>query len=367
MALYIGLISGTSMDGVDAALLDTEGGRFSLAAVLDHPIPDPLHRELSELIRSGHPDAALVWQLDRRVGELFAEAALSLMEASGTRAREIRAIGSHGQTIAHEPRAPHPYTVQIGDPSVIAERTRITTVADFRRRDVAAGGEGAPLASGFHLAAMSLPHGERAVVNIGGIANITVLPASGRVSGFDSGPGNTLIDNWAERHIGTGMDRGGRWAGTGSVDEALLARLCSDPYFARTPPKSTGREYFNLPWLERILREDGRMLAPENVQRTLCTFTATTIARAIEEFARSSTEVLVCGGGAHNPRLMEGLCEQLKTRSVATTETIGIDPDWVEAAAFAWLARETLAGRPGNLPAVTGARHPVVLGAIHPA
>ena len=355
------------MDGVDAALLDVEDGRFSLAAVYAHPIPRALHRDLSELVMCRHPGAEPVWQLDQRVGELFAEAALSLIEESGTNPQDIRAIGSHGQTIAHEPRAPHPYTVQIGNPSVIAERTRITTVADFRRRDIAAGGEGAPLACAFHLAAMALPHGERSVVNIGGIANVSVLPMNGPVTGFDSGPGNTLIDGWAERHLGVGIDRGGRWASTGAVDETLLARLCSDPYFTMPPPKSTGREYFNLHWLDRHLNADGRSLAPENVQSTLCAFTATTIARAIEEFARSSTEVLVCGGGAHNPSLMGELRKRLRPRWVETTEVAGIAPDWVEAAAFAWMACQTLAGRPGNLPSVTGARRRVVLGAIHPA
>ena len=367
MALYIGLMSGTSMDGVDAALVDIAEKAFSLAAARTHPMPRAVREDLSRLISTAHPDAHLVWQLDQRVGELFAEAATSLLDETGSGANEVRAIGSHGQTLAHHPRAPQPYTVQIGDPNVIAERTGITTVADFRRRDIAAGGEGAPLACAFHRAAMSRPDRERSVVNIGGIANITVLPANGDVTGFDSGPGNTLMDGWAERHLGTAMDRDGAWARTGAVDETLLARLCSDPYFAKAPPKSTGREYFNMSWLERHLRTGARPLAPRDVQSTLCALSAATIARGVLKFARSSTEVLVCGGGTHNPPLMEALRDRLRPRAVETTTAIGIGPDWVEAAAFAWLARQTLAGLPGNLPGVTGARHPVVLGAIHPA
>ena len=367
MALYIGLISGTSIDGVDAALLDIEDDAFSLAATRAHPFPRTLRDDLARLINARRPSAHLVWRLDRQMGELFAEAAIVLIDEAGASAGEIRAIGSHGQTVAHHPRARLPHTIQIGDPNVIAERTRITTVADFRRRDVAAGGEGAPLACGFHLAAMSRPDVERAVLNIGGIANISVLPATGAVTGFDSGPGNTLMDRWTERHLGTGMDRDGAWASRGKVDETLLARLCSDPYFSKPPPKSTGREYFNLRWLERHLHDDGRALAPEDVQSTLCALSVATIGRGIEEFARASNEVLVCGGGAHNPALMAALRHRLEPRSVESTDLVGIDPDWVEASAFAWLARQTLTGLPGNLPSVTGARRPVVLGAIHPA
>ena len=355
------------MDGVDAALLDIEDDTISLAAARAHPFPPPLRDDLARLINTRRPSARPVWQLDEQMGALFAEAAIALVDEAGASADEIRAIGSHGQTIAHHPRARLPHSVQIGNPNVIAERTRITTVADFRRRDMAAGGEGAPLACGFHLAAMSRPDAERSVVNIGGIANISVLPAAGAVTGFDSGPGNTLMDRWTERHLGAGMDRDGAWASRGKVDETLLARLCSDPYFSKPPPKSTGREYFNLRWLERHLRDDARTLAPEDVQSTLCALSATTIGQGIEEYAKASNEVLVCGGGAHNSALMAALRRRLAPRSVETTALIGIGPDWVEAAAFAWLARQTLAGLPGNLPSVTGARRPVVLGAIHPA
>ena len=353
------------MDGIDAALLD--GDTLSLRAARVHPIPHAVRADLARFVTTPHPGANLAWQLDRRMGDLFAEAALALINEAKLCPDEIRAIGSHGQTIAHHPRAPFPHTVQIGDPNVIAERTRITTVADFRRRDLAAGGEGAPLACAFHLAAMSQPGRERSVVNIGGIANISVLPAAGEVTGFDSGPGNTLMDGWARQHLGLGMDRNGAWARTGRVDETLLARLCSDPYFSKAPPKSTGREYFNLRWLEGHLRDDARTVPPEDMQSTLCALSATTIAHGIENFANSSAEVLVCGGGAHNRSLMDALRQRLQPRSVETTAVVGIGPDWVEAATFAWLAQQTLAGAPGNLPSVTGARRPVVLGAIHPA
>ena len=355
------------MDGVDAALIDIEDNAFSLAATRAHPFPPTLRNDLARLVTARYPSASLAWRLDERTGELFAEAALALLGDAGKSSGEIRAIGSHGQTIAHHPRGPHPHTIQIGNPNIIAERTRITTVADFRRRDLAAGGEGAPLACGFHLAALSLPDAERSVVNVGGIANISVLPAQGDVTGFDSGPGNTLMDLWTKRHLGAGMDRDGAWAGQGRTDETLLARLCSDPYFSKPPPKSTGREYFNMQWLERHLRDEARVLAPEDVQSTLCELSAATVARGIEKFATASNEILVCGGGARNPSLMAALRRRLGPRTVETTNAAGIDPDWVEAAAFGWLARQTLHGLPGNLPSVTGARHPAVLGAIHPA
>lgn len=365
MALYIGLISGTSMDGIDAALLETGEEGFNLAGACTHAIPRRIRDDLATLITSRRPSASLAWQLDRSLGEVFAEAALSLLEKQGRRAAEVSAIGSHGQTVAHHP-AGGGYSVQIGDPNVIAERTGITTVADFRRRDLAAGGEGAPLACAFHRAAMSLPDRERSVVNVGGIANLSVLSPGGEVVGFDTGPGNTLMDLWAQRHLGACMDRDGAWADSGTVDDALLARLHADPYFEKTPPKSTGREYFNMDWLDRHLRSEAPAPDPADVQSTLCAFSGGTIARAIEKFASASIEVLVCGGGAHNRKLMEFLGARLWPRTLDTTARVGIHPDWVEAAAFAWLARQTLSGAPGNLPSVTGARRPVVLGAIHP-
>ena len=370
MALYVGLNSGTSMDAVDAALVELgRAGRPSLRSSHSHPIPPDIRDELRAVVlqRFDHPHQ--VWTLDHRLGELFAEAAITLLEQAGVASAAVRAIGSHGQTIAHYPQDRYPYTVQIGDPNIIAERTGITTVADFRRRDMAAGGEGAPLAPAFHCEFLSQPRVGRVIVNIGGIANLTILPADTTQAaiGFDSGPGNTLMDVWAERHLQATMDAGGAWAAEGAVDETLLAMLEQDRYFAAPAPKSTGREHFNLRWLDERLAKHAATPAPRDVQRTLCELTASTIARGINEHPAPCDEVYVCGGGAHNPTLMHALAARLAPRRLGTTARLGVDPDWVEAAAFAWLAHRALEHEPGNLPSVTGARHAVVLGAIYPA
>jgi len=253
--------------------------------------------------------------------------------------------------------------MQLGDASIIAERTGITTVADFRRRDVAAGGHGAPLVPAFHAAIFRDPNESRAILNIGGIANLTLLPISGPVRGFDTGPGNGLMDAWCLRQRGERYDRGGAFAASGRVDPQLLSRLLAEPWFALPPPKSTGRDQFHLDWLEAM--SSGLQLAPEDVQTTLCELTARTIADALHATQATTERLLVCGGGVHNTALMIRLAEALPELSVQSTAVLGVDPDFVEAMAFAWLARETLAGRPGNLPEVTGARGLRVLGAIH--
>lgn len=368
MALHIGLISGTSTDAVDAALVDIGPDRVELIACHSEPIPEDIATALRTVIDSTLLDRSELWQLDVRIGELFATAARGLLEGARVAASEVRAIGSHGQTVFHAPDAAFPCTVQIGDPNVIAERTGITTVADLRRRDIAAGGQGAPLAPAFHDAVFRHPERGRAVVNIGGIGNLTVLPADPAVpaSGFDTGPGNTLMDVWAQRARGVSMDVDGAWARTGACHQPLLDLLLGEPYLALAPPKSTGRELFNLPWLdERLARVTGEP-SVEDVQRTLCEFTAVTIAQAVRSHAPDAVEVLVCGGGVHNPLTMERLKERLRPVDVQSTASIGFDPDWVEAAAFGWLAARTLDGLPGNLPAVTGARRPVILGAVYP-
>ena len=366
---YIGLISGTSMDAIDAVLADLRCMPPELVATHVHPFADSVREDLNAVVAGPCDDPHLVWRLDRQLGELFAEAARALLRETGTSADEIRAIGSHGQTVAHFPTEAWPYTVQLGDPSVIAERTGITTVADFRRRDMAAGGQGAPLAPAFHRAALTSHEIPRAVVNIGGIANITALPPDqrGEVIGFDSGPGNTLMDLWAGEHLGTRIDTDGRWAAGGRLEPTLLSSLEADPYFAAPPPKSTGREYFHLGWLREHLEHLEPAPRARDVQRALCELTANTIARAIEAHANDSREVFVCGGGTHNATLMAALSEKLRPRPVRSTAELGLDPDWVEAIAFAWLAHQALEGKPGNLPSVTGARHAVVLGAIYPA
>lgn len=367
MALYMGLMSGTSMDAIDVALVDLDATEVTIVAARNHPMPLDVRSELLELAGGRGDDLERVSRLDVVLGRLFADAALRLLGEGEVNAEAVRAIGSHGQTIRHLPTGTTPRTVQIGDPNVIAERTGITTVADFRRRDLAAGGQGAPLVPAFHRAVLHRSGVGRVVVNIGGIANITVLPPdrAAPVTGFDTGPGNVLLDAWAAQHLDAPMDVDARWAAGGREDGPLLAALLREPYFGAAPPKSSGREHFNLAWLQGGLDALERQPAPRDVERTLCALTVTTIAEAVERHAPAATEVLVCGGGARNPVLMEGLAARLAGRRVASTASAGLDPDWVEAAAFAWLAREALEGRPGNLPEVTGAHHPVVLGGIY--
>ncbi len=367
MALQIGLISGTSTDAVDAALVDVNPDRVELITCHGEPIPESLGSALRSVIDNQLIDRSAFWQLDVRVGELFARAARALLEKAGVDADEVRAIGSHGQTVFHAPDSEFPCTVQIGDPNIIAERTGITTVADLRRRDLAAGGQGAPLAPAFHAAVFRSGDHDRVVINIGGIGNLTLLPADDSLSttGFDTGPGNTLMDIWANRAHGVAMDADGVWARSGRCHQRLLELLETEPYFALAPPKSTGRELFNLSWLDGFLARLGEKVAPEDVQRTLCELTAVTIAEAIAGHAPGTREVLVCGGGVHNSLTMERLAERLQPVDVRSTESIGFDPDWVEAATFAWLAARTLDGIPGNLPTVTGARRRVILGGVY--
>lgn len=363
-SLYLGLISGTSADGIDAALVRFDPGMVVIAAQ-SSPYPDGLRRNLLALTA---PDAAIsldqLGRLDVEVGECFAGAANALLREAGKKAAEIIAIGSHGQTIRHRPDGLHPFSMQIGDAAIIAEKTGICTVADFRRADVAAGGQGAPLAPAFHAAALS-DHLPCAVLNLGGIANLSLLGSGEDVMGFDTGPANCLLDAWHGRHRGGPCDVDGAWAATGRVDSVLLDSLLEDPYFRMPPPKSTGREVFNLEWLDKHLGDRAR--DPADVQATLLELTATTIANALAGSAFEPGRVLVCGGGVHNARLMTALANAMSPIPVESSARTGLDPDFVEAALFAWLARERLAGRPGNLPSVSGARGPRLLGAIHAA
>ena len=368
-SLYLGLMSGTSMDGIDAALVSFGDHVCKVTATCAVAYPEELRNNL--LIASRKPAECTVdriGQLDRWVGECFRDAALRLLQDSGVTAAAITAIGSHGQTLRHQPRAARPFSLQIGDPNVIASGTGITTVADFRRGDIAVGGEGAPLTPAFHRWLFADAGMNRAVLNIGGIANVTMLNArGGKVVGFDSGPGNTLLDGWARAHLDQPYDRDGAWAKQGNVIEPLLATLLDDPYFAQHPPKSTGFEYFNSAWVRGKVAASGRKkLATADIQATLAELTARTIATSILRFAPDIDEVLVCGGGLHNADLMQRLHSYLSGVSVASTESYGLHPDWVEAAAFAWLAKRRLDGKTGNLPEVTGASRAVVLGAIYP-
>ena len=361
---YIGLISGTSMDGIDAALVDLGEASVDVLQTHSHDYPAALRQELgAAALEAANRTFDDVAALHHDVGVCFRNAALMLLRQSGVDASAVVAIGSHGQTVRHEPDATEPYSLQIGDPEIIAAGTGIATVADFRSADIALGGQGAPLAPAFHEWLFRERGVARVVLNIGGIANVTILPADdGATSGFDTGPGNTLLDAWVRRHQGEPFDRDGAWSASGSVAADLLARLLADDYFRLAPPKSTGFEYFNLEWLDGF---GVRQLQPADVQATLCQLTAASIADAIRSATTSGCEVLVCGGGVHNADLMRRLAALLPDSRVASSATAGLDPDWVEAVAFAWLARETMAGRPGNLPAVTGAVRPTVLGTIH--
>jgi len=367
MTLYLGLMSGTSMDGIDAALLEIEPGRMQLRAAVARAWPAALQARLRRAAEDfEHIGLSEFGRLDTAVGEEFAQAAGQLLTAAGIPASAVRAAGSHGQTVLHRPAGEQPFTLQIGDPNIIAERTGLDVVADFRRRDLAAGGEGAPLMPAFHVAAFGSPGQNRAVVNIGGMANVTLLAAHADVIGFDTGPGNCLLDAWARAHLDSAYDANGAWAASGSVDASLLERLLAEPYFARLPPKSTGRDAFSDAWLQLAL--GGRELPPVNVQATLAQLTAATIAAALgagnpERPAPQS--LYVCGGGAFNADLLRRLQQALPHTRVATTADCGIAPEHVEAAGFAWLAHQYLAGLPGNLPLVTGARHPVPLGALY--
>ncbi|MEI7035133.1 anhydro-N-acetylmuramic acid kinase [Fulvimonas yonginensis] len=361
--LYLGLISGTSADGIDAALVSFDHDLPQLRAALTRPWPSALRERVLAVAQDLSVfDLDTYGRLDVEVGRQFAAAALTVLEASGTPATAVRAIGSHGQTVRHRPGGESPFTLQLGDPTVIAEHCGIDVVADFRRADVAAGGQGAPLLPAVHAMLLGCPGRTRVVLNLGGIANITVLGADGGVLGFDTGPANGLMDAWCLQHRGEAYDRDGAFAASGRVDATLLAALLADPYFALAPPKSTGREHFHLAWLARQSRT--ATLPPADVQATLLELTVRSVADAIEAHAPTATEVLACGGGVHNARLMERLGERLAPRAVVSTAAYGVDPDHLEATAFAWLARQRLLGAPGNLPAVTGARGPRVLGGL---
>jgi anhydro-N-acetylmuramic acid kinase len=369
--LYIGLMSGTSLDGVDGVLaaFDADGAWRGVQAHAHRPFDADLREELLALNQSGadelHRAACAAWALMQR----YADVVSALLEAAGRRAGDIRAIGAHGQTVRHRPKAFEGggYTLQLSQPARLAELCGIDVVADLRARDVAAGGQGAPLVPAFHRAVFGRNGATVAVVNIGGIGNLSVLGADGAVIGFDTGPGNALMDGWCVRHHGEPFDRGGAWAATGRVDGALLAAALAEPYFGAPPPKSTGRDDFHLPWLDRLLAGQPRALDPRDVQSTLCELTAQSIADAVLQHAAGADDVLVCGGGALNTELMRRLATRLAPRTVASTAVHGLGESEVEAAAFAWLAWAHVHRVPGNLPSVTGAHGPRLLGALYPA
>lgn len=369
-SLFLGLISGTSADGIDAALVRMPPGANEphCELVLGRTYRwDAALRERLIALGQGQDTVSLdaLGSLDVQVAIAFSDAAMRLLAEAGVAPAQVRAIGSHGQTVRHRPEAEFPFTWQLGDGNVVAERSGIATVADFRRRDVAAGGHGAPLMPAFHAAMLHSDDEDRAVLNLGGIANFTLLPRAGQVRGFDTGPANALLDAWCERHVGHAFDADGAFAASGRVDDALLARLLDDRWFALPPPKSTGREQFHLDWAQARIGDAS--LAPPDVQATLLELTAATVADALLATQPDTRRVLVCGGGVRNPVLLGRIAARLPGVVVESTAAYGLDPDFVEAMGFAWLARETLAGRPGNLPSVSGAKGPRVLGVVYPA
>jgi anhydro-N-acetylmuramic acid kinase len=359
--IHIGLMSGTSLDGVDAVLVDFSGGTHRVIGEMFIPFGKSLRAQLLALHQPQSNELHHAAAAANRLTQIYARAVRALLKKTRVNPIEIQAIGCHGQTIRHRPDAG--YSIQLGNGALLAELTGNVVVCDFRSRDIAAGGEGAPLVPAFHRAMFAHPSIHRVIVNIGGIANLTDL-GKAPVRGFDTGPGNMLMDAWAQRHLGKPFDRNGAWAKGGKSINNVLNALLNHEYFSRKPPKSTGRELFSIAWLERHLSGNE---APRDVQATLLELTVASIARAVKSCCRGAREIYVCGGGARNSALMSRLGAELHGSSIATTAKLGIDPDWVEACAFAWLAHQALLLQPGNLPSVTGAAGPRVLGAIYPA
>ncbi|HQQ64138.1 MAG TPA: anhydro-N-acetylmuramic acid kinase [Pseudomonadales bacterium] len=363
--LYIGLMSGTSLDAIDAALVSfSDQHPPVLLHAVNHPIPETIRQTVEQLTQPGHNEINRLGGLDIKLGLLFADAVRSLLDQSNHKADEICAIGSHGQTIRHMPLGQEPFTLQAGDPNTIAFNTGITTVADFRRMDMAAGGQGAPLVPAFHDAVLRVGHENRAIVNIGGIANVTILADGEPVQGFDTGPGNVLLNSWIQKQRREPFDQDGAWAASGTCHEELLSTLLSHPFIDLPAPKSTGREDFHPAWLESVLSTQERIRA-EDVQRTLAEFTARSIADAIAGLAIPVGRVLLCGGGSHNRLLRTRIEQLLPVQKHGSTTDFGIDADWLEAMAFAWLAKQRLDGRSGNIPCATGANRSCILGGIY--
>ncbi len=365
---YIGLMSGTSIDGIDAGLYDFSTKQVRVIDFYYHPYTAQIKQQIKQLCNS-YQSVSLedYGQLDTQLGLLCAEACLSLLEQAQIESKNIRAIGSHGQTIRHAPCLKNPFTLQIGDANIISQQTGITTIADFRRRDIAAGGQGAPLVPAFHQAVFRNTTENRVIINIGGIANLSILPKDAQKNclGFDTGPGNTFMDYWVSQHKHCAYDESGEWAATGKIHLELLKQLKNEAYFSAPPPKSTGTEFFSADWLTKKLATLP-VYYSEDVQRTLCQLTAETIADALLKYAPETDKIFICGGGVHNKALLSALQYSLDI-PIASTTTEGIPPDQVEAMAFAWLAKQTLLGLAGNLPETTGAKESVILGGIYQA
>lgn len=363
--LFIGLMSGTSLDGVDAVLTSHTGQQLSQTASYFLPYPEALKQQLLALHTPANNELHAAAVVANQLAELYAQAVRQLLTVACTPANAVTAIGCHGQTIRHCPTLANgmAYTIQLGNHARLAELTGIMVIGDFRSRDIAAGGQGAPLVPAFHQAVFANANTHRVVINIGGIANLSDLPANGPVTGFDSGPGNLLMDAWTRQHTGQPYDAGGHLAASGRVNQALLNTLLAEPYFALATPKSTGRDLFNDAWLMQALTQQADSV--QNVARTLLELTAMSITEALTRFCPGAQEIYVCGGGAHNLALLERL-QALSGLPIQLTDQLGVGVDWVEAVAFAWLAQRCVDHLPGNLPAVTGAAGPRILGAVYP-
>lgn len=359
---FVGLMSGTSLDGADAALVDLSADAPRTLAFASVPFSEGLRDDILALSEPGRDALELAGIVTRQLSALYAQATEGAIAAAGVARERIAAIGCHGQTVRHRPDLG--FTIQLNDPARLAELTGIDVVADFRRRDMAAGGQGAPLVPAFHEAVFRHATQTRAIVNIGGISNVTWLPPGGKTLGFDCGPGNVLLDGWARKHIGAHFDEDGRWAMQGTSRPELLARLVNEPFLDARPPKSTGRELFSLAWLEGRLGESYR---PADVQATLTEFTARSIVDSIERFCPATDEIYVAGGGARNGMLVGRISALAGKRRVAPTDALGVPTGHVESMAFAWLAMKCVRREPVDLTAVTGARAPRVLGALYAA
>lgn len=360
--LYVGIMSGTSLDGIDAALLDFSEHTPKLVAKHYQAYSEPLKRTLLALHQPTQNELHQAHMVANELSRFYAEATHTLLTQSNVDSSQVQAIGCHGQTIRHHPE--EGYTIQLGNAALLAELSGITVVNDFRSRDIAAGGQGAPLVPAFHHMMLRHPTTHRVIVNIGGISNLTNLPPGRATTGFDCGPGNLLMDSWINQHLGQAYDKAGQWAGSGTVIPALLTSMLEEPYLHSIPPKSCGRDLFNSTWLKRQLQGNE---APSNVQATLLALTVHAICDAIQHYCTGVQEVYLCGGGAHNIELLKLLKAALPDCSIQLTDQLGIEADWLEAIAFAWLAKQTLDSSPANLPEVTGARHPCILGAIYRA
>jgi len=361
---FIGLISGTSLDAIDCALVSFDGNQPTLHGSLARPYPASLRQQLLDLCQLPEVSLKLLGEANVAVGAQFALAVNDVLEQENLTANQIVAVGSHGQTVFHKPEKPLPFSLQIGDPNTIALKTGIATVADFRGKDLAAGGQGAPLAPLFHRAVFESPDHARVIVNLGGIANISIVAPGREYLGYDTGPANVLMDYWVEKHLQQPVDLQGKWAASGQVIEELLTYLLDDPYFTSAEPKSTGREYFNGAWLEEALIQVGGNPEPAHVQATLLELTAATVATEIEN-QLNPDQVFLCGGGTHNTALQLRLQELLPDCVVTSTEKLGIAPDWVEAMTFAWLAKQRLDANSQDTRSITGAEQTVILGGVY--